>query len=170
MPEPDDRRTPDTGGTGGDRLLAGAGGTTEASRSVLLEAMTRVVHPTTLVLAAYLLLVGLHRPGGGFAAGLVIGLGLVLRRIAGGPHELGAATRLPPGVLLGAGLVLASGYALAGLVLSGDLLHGTVLTVALPLLPPHELPTSLVLEIGVLLIVVGLTLDVLRTLGGDPAP
>ena len=44
-----------------------------------------------LVVATYLLLVGLHRPGGGFAAGLVAGLALVLRRVAAGPHELGEA-------------------------------------------------------------------------------
>ncbi|UMG91837.1 NADH-quinone oxidoreductase subunit K [Nocardioides sp. TF02-7] len=90
-----------------------------------------------------------------------------MRRLAGGPYELGTATRFPPGVLLGGGLVVAAGYGVAGLLTSGDLLHGTVVHVELPVLPTYELPTSLVFEVGVLMIVVGLALDVLRTLGGE---
>ncbi|UMG94983.1 hypothetical protein [Nocardioides sp. TF02-7] len=48
-----------------DRLLAGSRYLDPTSRSALLEALARVVHPTTLVIAAYLLLVGLHHPGAG---------------------------------------------------------------------------------------------------------
>lgn len=150
-----------------DELLRGAHRQPADERSLLVEALARVLYPTILLVAAYLLLVGLHEPGGGFAAGLTVGLALLLRRIAGGPHELGAAARIPPGVLLGAGLTLASGYAVAGLVLAGDLLHGTVLHLDLPGLPAHELPTSLVFEIGVALVVTGLVLDILRTLGQE---
>lgn len=150
-----------------DRLLPGAHHLPAEDRSVLLEAFARLVHPTALVVAVYLFLVGLHHPGGGFAAGLVVGLGLLLRRVAGGARDLGATARANPGILLGAGLALAAGYGIAGLVLSGDLLHGTVLHLKLPLLGSHALPTSMVFDLGVLLITVGVVLDVLRTLGEE---
>lgn len=164
---PGDPGDPQAGNEPLDRLLPGAHHLDADDRSLLLEAFARLVHPTALVVAAYLFVVGLHHPGGGFAAGLVVGLGLLLRRVAGGPRDLGAAARANPGILLGAGLALAAGYGIAGIVLRGDLLHGTVLHLDLPLLPSHELPTSMVFEIGILLITVGVVLDILRTLGAE---
>lgn len=153
-------------------LLAAAHHQPPERRAILLEVVTRVIHPSVLVVAGYLLLAGLHRPGGGFAAGLVAGLGLVLRRLAGGPWELGAAAPIPPGALLGAGLAVVAGYGLTGVVLAGEFLSGAVRGVELGPLGHLELATSLVFEIGIALIVVGLVLDVLRTLGAsdDPDP
>jgi multisubunit Na+/H+ antiporter MnhB subunit len=149
------------------RLLPAADRQDPADRSLLLEGLARLVHPSILVVAVYLLVVGLHHPGGGFAAGLVAGLGLVLRRLAGGPHELAAATPAPPGVLLGIGLTLVAGYAAAGIVLDEVLLAGMVWSVDAGFLGHVEIPSSLVFELGTALIVVGLTNDVLRTLGAD---
>lgn len=169
MAEPRRPASAETGDTPEEPLLAGAEYQSDRARSMLFEAFARVVYPTVLVVAAYLFLVGLHRPGGGFAAGLTIGLGLLLRRLAGGPHELGAAFPIPPGVLLGGGLALASGYGVAGLLIGGHVLHGTVLHVNPPGLPAQELPTSLIFELGIAAIVVGLAVDVLRTLGAEDA-
>jgi multisubunit Na+/H+ antiporter MnhB subunit len=149
------------------RLLHGAAELPSADRSLLLEAATRALYPAMLVVAVHLLLTGTKSPGGGFAAGLVIGLALVLRRLAGGDHELGVASVAPPGVLLGAGMVLMTGYAVAGLVLAGEPLASTVLHPDLPGAPPYTVPTVLAFEAGVALAVVGLVLDVLRTLGAD---
>ncbi len=149
------------------RLLAGAGHQQPHERSLLLETTSRVLYPSMLLVSVYLLLVGLHSPGGGFAAGLVAGMALLLRRLAGGPYELGTAAPLPPGLVLGAGLTTAAGYGIAGMLLDGELLAGTVVTLRLPLLDPLEVPTSLVFEVGMAAIVVGLVLDVLRTLGEE---
>lgn len=148
------------------RLLRGADHQEQHQRAPLLEALTRLLYPSMLVVAAYLLLAGLERSGGGFAAGLVVGLGLVLRRLAGGPVELGAAAPLPPGAVLGAGLMLCAGYAAAGALLTGRLLTGTEWHLPLP---GGELavPSSLLLETGIAAVVVGLVLDVLRTLGAE---
>ncbi|MGI5149367.1 MnhB domain-containing protein [Plantactinospora sp. CA-294935] len=136
-------------------------------RSVLLEVITRMVYPSVLLVAGYLLLVGLHRPGGGFAAGLVAGLGLVLRRLAGGPGEVDAAAPVPAKVLLGAGLLTCAGYGVAGLLLTGELLAGAAWTVTFGPVTHLELTTSLLFEAGIASIVIGLVLDVLRGLGED---
>ncbi|SFE84001.1 MnhB domain-containing protein [Blastococcus tunisiensis] len=149
------------------RLLPAAERQDPDDRSLLLEALTRLAHPSILVVAVYLLVVGLHHPGGGFAAGLVAGLGLVLRRLAGGPHELRAASPAPPGVLLGAGLTLVAGYAATGVVVAGELLAGAVWAFDAGVLGHVEIPSSVLFETGTALIIVGLTLDVVRTLGAD---
>ena len=44
-----------------------------------------------VVFSVYVLFVGHDEPGGGFAAGLIVGLALALRYIAGGAFELGEA-------------------------------------------------------------------------------
>lgn len=149
------------------RLLPAADRQASGERSLLLESLARLAHPSILVVALYLLIVGLHHPGGGFAAGLVAGLGLVLRRLAGGPDELRAATPAPPGVLLGAGLTLVAGYAAAGVVLADELLAGAVWGFDAGFLGHVEIPSSVLFETGTALIIVGLTLDVVRTLGAD---
>lgn len=156
------------GGVPRSTLLPGAADQPPGSRSLLLEVVTRVLHPTVLVVAVHLFLVGLYRPGGGFAAGLLVGLGLVLRRLAGGPRDVGAAARLPVGLVLGAGLLLAAGYALAGPLLLGlpplAEAHGEL---HLPLLGTVSWGTSYLLELAIVLVVVGLVTDVLRTLGAE---
>ncbi|MFY1671480.1 MnhB domain-containing protein [Plantactinospora sp. WMMB334] len=149
------------------RPLAAADQQRPDRRSMLLEVVTRVVYPSVLLVAGYLLLAGLHRPGGGFAAGLVAGLGLVLRRLAGGPGEVEVAAPVPARLLLGLGLFTCAGYGLAGLLLAGELLAGLARQVDLGPAGHLEVSTSLLFELGIALIVVGLVLDVLRSLGAE---
>lgn len=152
------------------RLLPAADQQPPQRREMLLEAITRVVHPSVLVVAVYLLLVGLHRPGGGFAAGLVAGLGLVLRRLAGGLWELGVVAPWPPGVLLGVGLSTVVGYGIAGALLTGEFLTGQLWHLSFGPLGVLSVPSALVFELGIVLIVLGLVVDVLRTLGAHDRP
>ena len=63
--------------------------------------------------SVYLLFVGHNAPGGGFAGGLLAGLALVARYLAGGRYELGEAAPVDAGRLLGTGLLLAAGTAAA---------------------------------------------------------
>lgn len=134
-------------------------------RTLLLEMTTRVVFPTVLVFSLYLLLVGHYAPGGGFAGGLVAGLAFVLRYIAGGRADVGAAVRLRPPVLVGLGLTVAVLTALAPALAGEPVLSSAKWTLALPVLGELELVTSLFLDVGVYLLIVGVVLDLLRSLG-----
>ncbi|MFC5382673.1 MnhB domain-containing protein [Aquipuribacter nitratireducens] len=167
MSPPSAGRDVGAGGVPRQEALPGAQEQDPAQRSLLLEVVTRAVHVSMVVVAVHLLLVGLHRPGGGFAAGLLLGLGLVLRRLAGGRHDLGAAVRVPAGVLLGAGLALAAGYAAVGVLATGAPLTGVSGEWHVPGLGTLPVSSSLLLEVGIVLVVVGLVTDVLRTLGGE---
>ena len=144
-------------------------------RSLLLEVVTRLVFPTIMVLSVYFLFSGHNSPGGGFAGGLVAGLALVVRFVAGGRYELGDAVPVDAGKLLGAGLLLAGLTGVGGLLAGGVVLQTAVLEATLPALGHVKLVTSLFFDIGVYLIVVGLVLDILRSLGAEldragPAP
>ncbi|EME18280.1 monovalent cation/H+ antiporter subunit A [Rhodococcus triatomae BKS 15-14] len=134
-------------------------------RSLILEVTTRMVFPTMMVLSVYFFFSGHNAPGGGFAGGLTAGLALVLRYLAGGRYELGETVPIDAGKILGLGLIFAAGTALTSLFLGAPVLSSATIELTLPLLGDIKLVTALFFDLGVYLIVVGLVLDVLRSLG-----
>ncbi|MEV0295645.1 Na+/H+ antiporter subunit A [Nocardia sp. NPDC050710] len=134
-------------------------------RSMVLQITTRLVFPTIMVLSVYFFFAGHNAPGGGFAGGLTAGLALTLRYLAGGRYELGEALPVDAGQVLGAGLTLAAGTAATSLLLGAPPLSSAVIEVTLPLVGHIKLVTVLLFDLGIYLIVVGLALDVLRSLG-----
>jgi len=135
------------------------------NRSLVLEVATRMIFPLIMVLSAYFFFAGHNAPGGGFAGGLTAGLALVLRYLAGGRYELGETLPLDAGKVLGAGLALSAGTAVTSLLLGAPVLSSAVIAFDLPVLGSVKLVTALFFDLGVYLIVVGLVLDVLRSLG-----
>lgn len=145
-----------------------AGGTlAPRRRSVVFEVVTRFVFHAMVVVALYLLFAGHNQPGGGFAAGLVVGIALIVRYLAGGRYELSEALPVQPGLLLGLGLFLSAGTGLLALVLGGSALRSVILHLHVPLLGDVKLVTALFFDLGVFLVVVGLVLDILRSLGAE---
>ncbi|GLZ44761.1 Na+/H+ antiporter subunit A [Actinomycetospora sp. NBRC 106375] len=139
----------------------------DGDRVLLLEVITRLVFPTMMVVSLYFLFAGHNAPGGGFAGGLVAGLALVVRYVAGGRYELGEAVPVDAGVLLGIGLLCAGGTGLGALLLGGEVLQTAVLEADIPVLGHVKFVTSLIFDVGVYLIVIGLVLDILRSLGAE---
>ncbi|WP_188829542.1 Na+/H+ antiporter subunit A [Nocardia camponoti] len=134
-------------------------------RSMVLQITTRLVFPTIMVLSVYFFFAGHNAPGGGFAGGLVAGLALTLRYLAGGRYELGEALPVDAGQLLGAGLAMSAGTATMSLLFGAPPLSSAIWNVTLPVLGHIKIVSSVFFDLGVYLIVVGLTLDVLRSLG-----
>lgn len=136
-------------------------------RSVIFEVVTRLVFHSMIIFALYLLFSGHNSPGGGFAAGLLVGIALLVRYLAGGRYELGEAAPVHPGLLLGSGLFLSAGVGLAALLLGGEVLQSVIIDIHVPVIGDVHLVTSLFFDIGVFLLVVGLVLDILRSLGAE---
>jgi multicomponent Na+:H+ antiporter subunit A len=152
----------------GESVWLMAGHTVEAGRrSTMLEVVTRLIFHAIVLLSVYLLFTGHNTPGGGFTGGLVVALALVIRYLAGGRHELAAAAPVNAGAVLGAGLFIAVGTGLGAMVLGGQVLQSAVLDFEVPVLGHIHVVTSTLFDIGVYLIVVGLVLDVLRSLGAE---
>lgn len=137
------------------------------NRSILLEVIVRILFHTIIVVSIYLLFAGHNQPGGGFAGGLVAGMALVMRYIAGGRWELGAAAPTDAGRLLGSGLILAVGTAVVPLFFDLAPLTSTFWEWEIPGIGHMEFVTSTIFDIGVYLVVIGLVLDVLRSLGAE---
>ncbi|MEV8024831.1 Na+/H+ antiporter subunit A [Microbacterium sp. NPDC080220] len=137
------------------------------NRSLLLEVIVRILFHSIIVVSVYLLFAGHNLPGGGFAGGLVAGMALVMRYVAGGRWELGAAAPTDAGRLLGAGMVLALSCAIVPLFFGAAPLTSTYWKAELPLLGEVEFVTSTIFDVGVYLVVIGLVLDVLRSLGAE---
>lgn len=137
------------------------------NRSIILEVVVRIIFHALMILSVYLLLVGHNSPGGGFAGGLVAGLALVARYLAGGRTELGATVTLDAGRILGAGLAISVLTALVPLFFGQAALTSSWIDLDLGPLGEISLVTSTFFDIGVYLVVFGLVLDVLRSLGAE---
>jgi multicomponent Na+:H+ antiporter subunit A len=120
-----------------------------------------------IIFSLYLLLAGHNLPGGGFAGGLTAGLALTIRYLAGGRFELREATPISAGALLGVGLAVASASGVAPLLLGGQVFQTAIIELWLPVFGDIKFVTSTIFDIGVYIVVVGLVLDVLRSLGAE---
>jgi multicomponent Na+:H+ antiporter subunit A len=161
------RRRGRASGTRSQEWLRGGRTLAPQRRSIVFEVATRMLFHTMIVFAIWLLFTGHNAPGGGFAAGLVTGLALAVRYLAGGRYELAEAAPLHPGVLLGSGLFLATGSGLIPILFGGQVLQTAIFDLAVPVIGEVHLVTSTIFDIGVYLVVVGLMLDVLRSLGAE---
>lgn len=145
-----------------------AGDSPEARRqSIMLQVVARLLFHPIVLFSLYLLFSGHNAPGGGFAGGLVAGLALTLRYLSGGRQELNVAAPADAGVVLGTGLLFAVGTGVSAMLLGGAMLQSAVLDLHLPVVGDVHLVTSVFFDIGVYLIVVGLILDILRSLGAE---
>ncbi|MDO5498727.1 MAG: Na+/H+ antiporter subunit A [Propionibacteriaceae bacterium] len=136
-------------------------------RSLMFEVVTRLVFHAVMLWSLYLLFTGHNDPGGGFAGGLVAGLGLTIRYLAGGAAELRAAMPVMPGALLGSGLFLSAGAGLVSMLVGGQVLESWTFDIGFPVIGNIHIVTSMFFDIGVYLVVIGLMLDVLRSLGSS---
>jgi len=136
-------------------------------RSIIFEVVTRLIFHSMIVFSIYLLLAGHNLPGGGFAGGLTAGLAFTIRYLAGGRFELREATPVSAGALLGIGLATAAASGAAPLLLGGEVFQSAVIELWLPVFGDIKFVTSTIFDIGVYIVVVGLALDVLRSLGAE---
>ncbi|MEX1162715.1 MAG: hydrogen gas-evolving membrane-bound hydrogenase subunit E [Nitriliruptor sp.] len=134
--------------------------------SQLLRTTTAMLAPAMVVASLWLLLRGHNAVGGGFIGGLVAGAAIVLRYFSHGHADIWHArtTRTVPTV--GIGVLIAVGYGLGGLGLTGAFLAGG----KIPLPFVDDVAASLVFDIGVYVVVVGLVASIIRHLGQSVGP
>ena len=91
----------------------------------------------------------------------------VIERLTEADFPLGEAAPVQPGLLLGLGLFLSAGVGLVALLAGGEVLQSWIIDIHLPVVGDIHLVTSLFFDLGVFLVVVGLVLDILRSLGAE---
>lgn len=147
-------------------------------RSIIFEVVTRLLFPVMILASLFFLFSGHNNPGGGFAGGLIAGLALTIRYLAGGRHELDEAAPVDAGRVLGAGLLTSGLSSLAPVLVGGRIGQSFDVVINAPyvsylptpwgavtLLGEIHFVTSVIFDIGVYLVVVGVMLDLARSLG-----
>ncbi|MEW5851436.1 MAG: Na+/H+ antiporter subunit B [Myxococcota bacterium] len=135
--------------------------------NVILRAATRFVLPLLLLYSVVLLLRGHHHPGGGFAGGLVASAGFALHALAFDVAHTHRLVRVSARRLLGAGLLTALASGMLALFRGRAFLTSQWTTVRVPGLGAVELGTPMLFDLGVYLVVVGVTLLIVMTLMED---
>jgi multicomponent Na+:H+ antiporter subunit A len=136
---------------------ASRGGALGAGEEALIRVGAVVILPMLIIIGLVLFWRGHDEPGGGFIAGLVFGAALAVARASG------VQVRMPDvPLMVGLGLLLAVGIGLVGLGVEGSFLQPMKLPV-----PGVEgyLASSLIFDLGVVLVVVGLVQSALDNLG-----
>jgi multisubunit Na+/H+ antiporter MnhB subunit len=129
--------------------------------SPILGTAVVVLAPVMVGASLWLLLRGHDAVGGGFIGGLTAGAAVVALYFARGHGRIWQSRLLRIIALVGSGLTIALAYGLGGLVFGGSFLAGA--KVALPF--GIEVAASLVFDIGVYLVVVGVVVAIVRHLG-----
>ena len=124
-------------------------------RSPVVQAGVRLASPLAAVGAIYLLFAGHNNPGGGFAAGLVIGAVITLRTVTGLQRPTHGTA------LITVGILIVSAVALAPLLWGDPLLDQSLVQVEVPVLGKVKSGGALPFDIGVTAIVVGLMVALL---------
>jgi multicomponent K+:H+ antiporter subunit A len=113
--------------------------------------------PAIVVLSLYLLIRGHDAPGGGFAAGITMSIGLILQYMASGTRSIEERLRIQPLTWMGVGLLLALGTGLGAWLFNFPFLTTWFEYAGIPLLGQVPLASALLFDLGVFILVIGST-------------
>jgi len=145
-----------------------------AEQPLMLRRAARVVLPLALVVSVYIYWRGHGLPGGGFIAGLVTAVALVLQYMALGQQQADATLHAAGGRRytrwIGTGLGIAGLTGVGAFVLGRPFLTSASGHPVVPVLGEVPLATAALFDLGVYITVVGATLLTLSVLGAATKP
>ena len=135
--------------------------------SLILRTATRYMFPPLLVFSIYLLLRGHHFPGGGFVGGLIAGSAFALYSLAFDVASARKLLRVDPRDITAVGLATALLSGLVPLLFGNSFFTGTWMRI--PIGPDliFDLGTPVIFDIGVYLVVLGVLLTLVFSLGEE---
>jgi multicomponent Na+:H+ antiporter subunit B len=134
--------------------------------SLILSTATRFLLPLLIVFSLFLLIRGHNEPGGGFVGGLTAALALALYAFTFGVEKARQVLSVDPYILTAWGLVVALVSGLLGFVFTGQpFLTGLWLEQEIPVI--GKLGTPLMFDVGVYMVVIGITLMIIFTLAEE---
>ncbi|MDP1535854.1 MAG: monovalent cation/H+ antiporter subunit A [Burkholderiales bacterium] len=132
---------------------------------LLLSVAARVLLPFALLVSAFIFLRGHNLPGGGFIAGLVTAVALVIQYMADGMAATSRRLGDKASPAIGVGVLIAGLTGLASWLFGAPFLTSTYGYWQLPLIGAVPLASAIAFDLGVYLTVVGATLLILTRLG-----
>ena len=122
---------------------------------MMMVVLTRVIMPLVLMVGFYIFLRGHNEPGGGFIAGLVVSIAVVMQYMASGFAWTSARLRYPYHGIIGAGVLIAGLTGIGSWFVAKPFLTSDFTYVRIPPFNEFELATAALFDLGVFLAVVG---------------
>lgn len=135
--------------------------------SIILQTATRFLMPLILVFSVVVMLQGHNKPGGGFVGGLLAAAAFSLHALAFNPSETRASIRFDLRSIIATGLLCALSAGVLGLLQGLPLFTGLWVDVAVPGVGDVHLGTPMLFDLGVYLVVLGITLLMVLSLVED---
>ena len=122
---------------------------------MMMVVLTRVMMPVVMMVGFYIFLSGHNEPGGGFIAGLIVSIGVVMQYMASGFAWTNARLRYPYHGVIGAGVLTAGFTGIGSWFVNKPFLTSDFVYVRIPPFEKFELATAALFDVGVFLSVVG---------------
>ncbi|UYF98630.1 monovalent cation/H+ antiporter subunit A [Halomonas sp. GD1P12] len=131
----------------------------------ILTSISLALLPLALLVSAFIFLRGHNEPGGGFIAGLITAVALILLYMARGVEWAQSRLDFPFQPIAVVGVAVATLTGLGSWLFGHPFLTSAFGYFSLPVVGKFELATALLFDLGVYLAVVGATLMILANLG-----
>lgn len=131
-------------------------------KTIILKTASSYLLPVLLLFSVFILLRGHYLPGGGFVGGLIASIAFILHSFANGLMNTKTLLRFHPGILMPVGLALAFLAGVAPLFAGLPFMTGIWYPESLPVL--GSIGSALFFDIGVYLVVVGVSLTIIFTI------
>lgn len=135
------------------------------SHPLILQVQARIMFPMMLMVAIFIFLRGHNLPGGGFIAGLIAALAIVLQNLANGIVWTAERIRFDMHSVLALGIGFATVTGLASWLFNYPFLTSTFTYLNWPIVGKFEIASAMAFDTGVFLVVVGATVMILVQLG-----
>lgn len=133
---------------------------------VLLSVAARILLPFALLVSVYIFLRGHNLPGGGFIAGLITSVALVMQYMAGGLVATSEKLRMNFPKIIGSGVLVAGFTGLGSFVFGSAFLTSAFGHPIIPFIGEVPLASAAAFDVGVFLTVVGATMLTISALSG----
>ncbi len=138
---------------------------TRDAHPLMLKQLARPLLPLALMVSAYIFLRGHNLPGGGFIAGLITSIALLVQYIATGLGPTQDRIRFKYHNVIGLGLLFATIAGAGSFAFGHPFLTSTFEYLEWPVVGKFEVASALIFDLGVYLAVIGATLLALVSIG-----
>ncbi|MCL3881193.1 monovalent cation/H+ antiporter subunit A [Marivita sp. GX14005] len=122
---------------------------------MMMVVLTRVIMPVVMLVGFYIFLRGHNEPGGGFIAGLIVSIAVVMQYMASGFSWASQRLKYPYHGVIGAGVLIAGLTGIGSWFVGKPFLTSAFTYVRIPPFDKFELATAALFDLGVFLAVVG---------------
>ncbi|MFX3675338.1 MAG: Na(+)/H(+) antiporter subunit B [Paenisporosarcina sp.] len=137
------------------------------TNDVILQTTTKIIFFIIFLFSIHIFFAGHYAPGGGFVGGLLTASGIVLLLLAFDLKTVMKALPINYTVMTALGLLLALGTAAGSIVFNVPFFTHAFEYFDLPLLGKQSLHTAMLFDTGVYLVVVGVTMTIIQSIGED---